>query len=369
MSALKQMNLAEVPSGRLHVWGRTNGRLDPLTLFWTGSCLELNVKAGELWLEVEADFSLFEQWAAVVVNGAVVSRLQLPQGRTWLCLFRGMNQDQEKNIRFVKEVQAMPNDPEARLQIHALRTDGSLEPVAQRPYRLEFVGDSITSGEGLAGAKPEEDWIPMFFSAAYGFPMLTADLCGAECRVISQSGWGVRSSWDNDPACAIPRIYTKVCGPLTGGKNRALGAMEENDFAAWQPDAVVVNLGTNDGGALSQPARIDPTTGESFRQTDDEAGQAAFRQAVVDFLKLLREKNPGAYLLWAYGMAARVMAGQLRRAVADYQLETGDKRVSFLLLPDTVEETVGSRQHPGRRAHARAAAVLADNLKGFLEGK
>lgn len=366
MSSLREILLSEIDPGCLHVWGRTNGFLDPLTLFWTGSCLELNVKASELWLEVETDFSLFEQWAAVVVNGAVISRLPLPAGRIWLCLFRGMDGNKVKNVRFLKEVQVMPNDPEARLQIHAIRTNGSLEPVAQRHHRLEFIGDSITSGEGLVGAKLEEDWIPMFFSAAYGFPLLTSDLCGAECRILSQSGWGVRSSWDNDPACTIPRVYTQVCGPLTGDRNRALGAMAEHDFAAWQPDAVVVNLGTNDGGALSQPARIDPITGESFQQTDSETGQALFRQAVVDFLKLLREKNPRAYLLWAYGMAARVMAGPICQAVAEYQLETGDQRVSFLLLPDTDENTVGSRQHPGRLAHERAAAVLADRLNVIL---
>ena len=369
MPALHEIPLASVPQDRLLALGRTNGSLAPLSLFWTGSGLELNVKAGELWLEVETDFSALEQWAAVVVNGAVISRQMLPAGRHWLCLFRGMDGGKVKNVRLLKEVQAMPHDPKARLQIHALRTDGSLEPVPQRPYKLEFVGDSITSGEGLTGAKREEDWIPMFFSAAYGYAVATADACHADFRILSQSGWGVRSSWDNDPNQAIPKVYTKVCGPLDNAEGRALGAMEENDFAAWQPDAVIVNLGTNDGGAVNQPVWTDPATGEGFRQTADEPGREAFIQAAVSFLKLLREKNPGAYLLWAYGMAGRDMAGPIREAVARYQIKTGDQRASFLLLPDTDDDTVGSRQHPGQKAHSRAAALLADTLKTILEGR
>ena len=57
-------------------------------------------------------------------------------------------------------------------------------------YRLEFVGDSITSGEGTVGAVYEEDWISAFFSAENTYPRMVADALSAEYRVISQSGWG-----------------------------------------------------------------------------------------------------------------------------------------------------------------------------------
>ncbi len=365
---LREYKLTEIPE--LQVFGRTNGSRSPLTLFWTGSALEVTMRAGELWIEVETAFSNMEQWAAVVLNGEMVSRFPLPSGRHWLCLFRGMDPEREKTLRFVKEVQAMPNDPGTRLQIHGLRTDGSFLPGKKRLRRLEFIGDSITSCEGVVGAKEEEDWIPMFFSAAQGYPWQVADLCEADCRVISQSGWGVRSSWDNDPNCTLPSIYDMVCGPLQGEENLALGAHEPNDFAAWQPDVVIVNLGTNDGGATHQPAWQDPDTGERFQQTADEKGRAAFIKDAVSFLKHLREKNPEAYLLWAYGIVGREMAGAIHEAVGKYQTETGDLRVSFLLLPEMNEDTKGARNHPGKKAHENAAAVLADYLKTlWAEGK
>lgn len=367
MPPLKEYPLSALPPESLRVWGRVNRSLSPLTLFWTGSALELNAKSAALWLEVETDFSSFEQWAAVLINGQLIARLPLPRGRSWLCLFQGLDPDKVKNVRFIKEVQPMPADDRALFQIHSLRTDGELLPVPARPRKIEFLGDSITSGEGLIGAKEEEDWRPIFFSGVYGYPFLTAGLCGAEYRQVSQSGWGVLSSWDNMPQCAIPKIYGQVCGPLEGERNRALGCQDAYDFSSWQPDAVVVNLGTNDAGARRQPAYTDPASHTSFRQTGEGAGQAMLRRGAVDFLKELRRRNPNAWLVWAYGMLGRELARELWEAVNEYKKETGDQRAAFLLLPATTEETMGSRGHSGKKAHAQAAEVLADFLKTMWE--
>ena len=59
--------------------------------------------------------------------------------------------------------------------------------------------------------------------------ILTAKKLEADFRIISQSGWGVLSSWDNDPKCAIPKYYEKVCGVVNGERNEELGAYEYKD--------------------------------------------------------------------------------------------------------------------------------------------
>ena len=68
---------------------------------------------------------------------------------------------------------------------------GAFLPLPAPQYRLEFVGDSITSGEGAIGAVPEEAWAGAFFSAENHYARLTADALGAEYRCLSQSGWGI----------------------------------------------------------------------------------------------------------------------------------------------------------------------------------
>ncbi len=372
MEQLKEYKLNEIDQSCLKIWGRTNGNLEPLTVFWTGGGIELNVRASELWLEIETDYDTYELWGSVLVNGAHVSRQMLSKGRYWMCLFRNMDAGCVKNIRFMRDLQAMSDDPGAKLQIHAVRTDGAFEPVEDRPYKIEFIGDSITSGEGTIGAKEENDWISMFFSSVHDYASLVSDACNAECHIISQSGWGVVSGWDNNPNCSLPKYYEQLCGVLKGKRNHVLGADQPYDFTLWQPDVVVINLGTNDGGALEQPEWEDPVTGETFKQHKEEDGSVReadaerFRQGVIDFLKLLRTKNPSAHLIWAYGMLGAPMMGLIKEAVYRYQCEAQDEKVSFLLLPDTTQETVGARCHPGKKSHERAAAVLTDYIRAIL---
>ncbi len=356
----------------LFVLGRTTRERNPLTLFWTGSGIECNVKASELWLEVEADYSIYEPWISVVINGAYVSRFMLVKGKQWICLFRGMNPEITKNVRVLKDIQAMSGDPEHCLQIHSIKTDGTFEEVSEKPYKIEFIGDSITSGEGSIGAKAEEDWISMWFSTQNNYAVMTANALDADYHIISQCGWGVYTSWDNDPHGNIPDYYEKVCGLISGERNRALGANDEYDFQSWQPDVIVINLGTNDDGAFNSPEWMDPDTGEKHKQYRNEDGTYAandilnFEHAVTDFLFKLRKYNPKAQLLWVYGMIGVPIKDPILTALEAYQKQSGDRKVSFLELPDTTEETIGARQHPGALAHQNVSTVLQKKIKELL---
>lgn len=367
---LKMYPLSDLNNLKVH--GRTSGNLTPLTLFWTGSAIELNVKASELWIEVETDYDHYEPWISVLINSAAVSRQMLTAGRYWVCIFRGMNANVVKNVRIVKELQAMSEDPSCSLQIHAIKVDGEFIPVEDKPYKIEFIGDSITSGEGIIGAKAEEDWIPMWFSAVNNYSAMTAETLNADYRVISQSGWGVYTSWDNNPHGNIPEYYEQVCGLLTGDNNKALGAFEENPFDSWQPDVVVVNLGTNDGGAFQSPEWKDEVTGATHKQrlnddgTYNEEDLKCFEDAVENFLFTLRKNNKNAYIVWAYGMLGIPMMPAINRAVDTYIKKTGDKKVSVFQIPNTTDESVGSRSHPGVLAHKKAATELSGYLKELL---
>ena len=367
---LKVTALADIIN--MKVYGRTTECRSPLTLFWTGSAVEFNAKGSELWLEVEVDYDAYEPWVSILINDVPVSRQMLTAGRYWVCLFRGMKENVIKNVRMIKDVQAMSGDTNCSLQLHAVKFDGEFLPVGEKPLKLEFIGDSITSGEGAMGSKEEDDWIPMWFSAVDNYCAMTAQALNADMRIISQSGWGVLTGWDNNPHCNIPEYYEKVCGILNGEKNRALGAFEDYDFASWQPDAIVVNLGTNDTGAFYSPEWKDEVTGEVHKQRLNEDGSfhaddlKAFELAVTNFLIKLRKYNRKAHIVWAYGMLGIPMMPSIYRAVDHYVNKTGDRNVSVFQLPNTTEEALGARKHPGLRAHEKAAEELVEHLKGFI---
>lgn len=225
-----------------------------------------------------------------------------------------------------------------------LETDGEISPSPAYKYMLEFVGDSITSGEGAIGAQTEEEWISAWFSSVQTFPFLTAQRLGAEYRIISQSGWGISRDWAGDKNNVLPRIYDRTAYP---------GFPEKRyDFSREPAGAVIINLGTND----AQP----------------RADLAAVKEKGLAFLKEVRTKNPGAVIVWCYGMLGSGRCGStdmketLEDMIAAYRSESGDERVFYLQLPNTEGEDLGARSHPGLPSHAKAADVLSAFLQKVL---
>lgn len=335
-------------------------------LFWACSGLELRFTGSELHIVLEVAFAHSEPWVVVELDGAPLIRVPLNPGVNNLCLLRGMEPGRVKRVRLFRESQPMPADPRQRLLVQELRWEGgSFLPPEEKPLRLEFVGDSLTSGEGAAGAREDLDWVPALFSGYGAWPRLTADALGADFRVVSQSGWGVRSGWDNDPRHALPAWYEAVCGPSLGDACRSLGAQSYNDFSAWRPDAVLVNLGSNDANAMTQPPWLGPD-GETFRQDGGTEGMERFSYAVLLFLRKLRRCNPDARLVWAYGMAGDALRPQVEGAVERFREETGDENTWYLPLPEATEASMGSRNHPGAACHRAAAETAAAFLRSIL---
>lgn len=351
------------------IYGRTDESQYPLPLFFNGSGIEINVTGSELWIDIDVNYDIFEPWIFTKLNDAFMSRQMLTKGSYSICLFRGMSPDTVKNFKFFRELQATSNDDTCQLLIRGFRTDGFFLPVSDKKYKLEFIGDSITSGEGTYGATDDNDWIPMYMSFSHDYAMMVSDAMDADFRLISQGGWGVLCGWDNDPRHNIPSCYERICGLIGGDANETLGASKPYRFQDWKPDAIIVNLGTNDASAFTQPPFTIPETGETFWQRSEPDGSPnpedieRFKQAVIDFLFMIRRNNPDSHIVWAYGMYNYDMIFPITDAMNRYRKMSGDTNVAFLQLPDTTPETVGSRCHPGIKSHERAAKMLVEYLK------
>lgn len=356
----------------IHILGRTC-RKNPLPLFWTASGLELRTDGSELWFELESDYETMEEWVRIEVDGFCLQRLIVPKGKSRLCAFRGFPAGTMRTVRLLKEVQPMREDEKRCLLVHGLDCEGTLYPVPAGACRIEFVGDSLSSGVGLAGAPSLVGAGPAVYGLDGNYALLTAEHFQADFRILAQCGWGAHCSCFNDFIRIMPRYYEQVCGVLTGEHNRQLGAFEQNDFSEWQPDLVVVNLGSNDGFAIDRPAWVDPQDDSSHQMISrpcgglEEQSALRFEASVKDFLRKLRRLNPGAYLLWVYGMCEHRMAPYLETAVREYREESGDEKADFLLLPATNPLWVGSENHPGKKEHALAAEVLIDRVEGILK--
>lgn len=364
------MRVYEPTDERILILGRTVLR-SPLPLFWTASGLEFQTDSSEVWFDLESDYGEREEWIRIEVQGCCMQRMMVPRGRSRICAFRRWPMDTVRTIRLLKEVQPMREDEGRYLLVHGIECDGEISVMEPKRCRLEFVGDSLSSGEGLGGFPGLLGAGSAMFGIEGHYALKTAAYFDADFRILSQSGWGVYSSCYNDLIRVMPKYYEQICGVLAGEKNGKLGAYEKNDFDAWKPDVVVINLGSNDGFALDREGWVNPEDGREYRQVTNEYGgveersAVRFEEAVADFLKTLRVLNPDAYLLWAYGMCDHMMRPYLERAIKLYRERTGDSRADFQVLPATTSLWVGSSNHPGAITHCLAAEVLIDRINAI----
>ena len=130
---------------------RLLGRMDlsrrPLALDWTGSGLECSFRGSDLWAELEAPAASPVMWMIVLADGAPVARFPVEPGIRFYPLVLGMEPQNARTVTLMKETQCMPDQPESTVLLHSLRMNGDLEPLPARDLKIEFVGDSLTSGE------------------------------------------------------------------------------------------------------------------------------------------------------------------------------------------------------------------------------
>lgn len=361
-------DISEIKNIKVH--GRTSKK-SPYTLFWTASMIEMNVKASELWVELYSDYEELEQWITVLINDSFVSRQMLLRGKQDICVFRSFDSSKVKNIKIIKDTQAMSGNQNTYITFTGIKTDASVDsflPVEDRKLKIEVIGDSITSGEGIYGAHEEMEWIAMWFAGSKTYEYQLARKLNADLRVFSQSGWGIYCSWDNNLNCALRKYYEEVCSLDNGERSIEKGSHDKYDFASWQPDFVIVNLGTNDGGAFTNAEWKDEKTGIVYKQRLNSDGsfnkedQDKVSECTDDFLQKIRKDNPKAKIIWVYGMLGNPMKDALLKGIDTYKSSKKDSDVFFVELEDSVDETYGSRGHPGPIAHENTANRIYDFL-------
>ncbi len=321
--------------------GRRDENEETCSLWWQGDGVRFLFGGTWLRAEIEAPEGDQAAWMAVLAEDVLIARFPLQPGKHLYPILEGMEAAAPHEITLIRDTQPVLDKEPVRL--HCLETDGSLSAAEPRKRLIEFLGDSLTVGEGAVGPESARDWRMAWMSQALAFPTFSAGLLQADKRVIAVSGWGASCGWDGDPASRIGLIYERLCARIASGDRPYA-------FREREADAVVINLGTNDAGALRLAQ-------------DPAAHRERFERNARELIALVRSRQPGAHILWAYGLCGDELAPEIRRAV-DAIRASGDGRVSFLPLSGSGGDT-GALLHPGRKAHERAAEEIARALRSL----
>ena len=362
-----------------HILGRTvpvEGD-KPLVLFWAASGLELTVKSSDVYILISSNYSKNEPWISIYINGRAISRFMVEKDQTkWVCIAKNMNIKNENTITIYKDTQPMPDDSLHSLFIHEVKLSegGIFCPPKKKQIKIEFVGDSTTSGEGLAGGPKDMVWIPQFFVGSLSYAVQMARKLNADFSVVSQSGWGICWGWDGNRNSKIPPFYEQICGVSRSDYQKSIGSQNQYDFKGGA-DYVIVKLGGNDDVAFNQPPWRESEFEDKYKLNLNEDSTVCEKESniiinsVKDFLKIIRKNNPKAIIIWCWGMVKHLLVPPLiQYGVEEYIFESGDKNVYTLELDymdeiETNEDDKGSRAHPGFKTHKIASEKLCDFIK------
>ena len=312
-------------------------------LWWSGSGVRFTAACSYIIVEAESFADEYAPWLGVLADGAPVARWPVMPGRHVYPVLAGMDRSVSHEITILRDSQPGGDEP-FPVTLTALETDGEIRPAAEKPRLIEFIGDSLTAGEGCLGPVSAQEWRMPWISHMGTWAFRAARLLGAEERVLALGGYGAWRSWDDNADHVMGALYDRLCAPVAAGD-------VPYDFNGRQADAVVINLGTNDSGPVSRA----PDRAEASRQ---------FVSSAEALMLKVRRRQPGAFILWAYGLCGDALMPEIRRAV-DARRAAGDERTAFLALSDCAGD-LGSRSHPSRAAHRKAAEETAGYLRSAL---
>ncbi|MBN1605948.1 MAG: hypothetical protein JW940_04915 [Polyangiaceae bacterium] len=214
--------------------------------------------------------------------------------------------------------------------------------------KLLFIGDSVTCGEGAdrASAVPGDTAASSDATRSYG--MLVAAALGAQCHLVCYGGRGLIRDWQGRRDVLNAPEFEEL----------SLAVEDERvawDYRAYQPDAIVVSLGTNDFNLGIGPL----------------PAEREFVDAYARFLRALRGRYPAAKTAVTEGAIvndeadpARPQKTVLRRYLAATVRQLADPGVVF--LPSRHYPGDATNAHPTGEQHAAMARDLEGPLRALV---
>ncbi len=203
----------------------------------------------------------------------------------------------------------------------------TLLPPGKRPdRRIEFIGNSITCGYGVLSDSSNCHFSKQTEDAGMSYASMVARELHADYHLISYSGRGVVRNYGDKNKTSLhpmPSLYDRTLYSDTTLKW---------NFKEWIPQAVIINLGTNDFSTHPYP--------------DKDVFQAAYNKLI----NRVRSIYPHVTIFCVIGpMIGEPCTSDIKEVVKEQQLKEGrDKDVFFINIPrsDMNNNDWGCDMHP-----------------------
>ena len=350
------MNVLE-NKGNYRLGGRTTWQEGALYLGYSASFLEFTFRGTKVEAELLTDRLDWEEihraWVAVFLDGAEepTQRIKLTKEKERFVLFES-TEPMEVTLRIMKYSEAAFG----AVGIASLNVEGELlTPPASKVKKIEVIGDSITCGYGIEGIVDKDTFTTAQENPWNAYGCRIARTLDADFSLISWSGNGIISHYVdesvNEPRneeALMPELYPYEDYSADLRRNKARADYIKRDFSAYQPQLIIINLGTNDGSYTRNiPAR-----------------DRAFVNGYVKFLRQIREVNPEANILCTVGLMRQETNALVKEAVERINV-FGDSKVFFkeAFLQNGEVDGIGADWHPTESTQKKFAEYLLEFIK------
>jgi hypothetical protein len=302
---------------------------------WPGSAIMVRFRGTAVSARLRSTKG--EDYFEVNIDGTQSSTARISEEKSSTLLTRGLASG-EHTLELVKRTEAMSST--VSFLGFELEKDGKVVPLPARPRRrIEVYGDSVSCGNSCEGAGPNENMSRRTSNSHLAYGAVAARALSAEYTCIAWSGRKLL------PANSLREVHDLTLAPWDNAPKW--------DYS-WIPQAVVINLGSNDYGNGKYPE------------------ENAWTEAYVAFIKEFRGRYPQCAVFCCLcgsivGKDREPMRRLTRRAVERQKAE-GDRKVHFVELPEmSGDGMIGPGWHPTVKCHALMGEALAKSIKALME--
>lgn len=275
-------------------------------------------------------------------GGAPVT-MRLAQGENAIALPTGTAPAEGRVVELARRTEAWMGEV-ALEAIDLAPGSALLEPPARPARRLMFIGDSTTCGEFNERCPPQEEISARTTNALRSYGPLIARVLDAQFHLVAYGGQGIVRDWsgksEGEHVVLAPDYFERSLPRDPGARW---------DHARYQPDVVLINVGTDFDAGLP--------------------GEASYVQSYASFVRQVRVAHPTAYILLSEsnflsdapgseGAAARAQLWRTIEAVVELGRQAGDERIG----------AVRSSYFPGTPADTHLTAFQHERLARELAG-
>ncbi len=338
------LQAATIPAAdpKIHYSGRfdTTGENAAAPLCtWTGSAATITISGGSASVRLREKTGK-NHWQ-VIHNGTPTAVLALEPGDKDYVIAQNLPAGTH-TLQIFKRTEASQGP--TQILSFTIDDDASLLPTQPLARRIEVIGDSISCGFGNEAASKEEKFTPATENGWLAYGAVAARAVNADYTCIA---WAGKRLW---PGNSIIDLYGRIAPNTTTA---------QWDFAkVAAPDAVIINLGTNEF---------------NDKQNPDEAGWTA---AYLKFIGDIRGRYPKAAIYCAVGPMISNWPGNRKpretilgylKSVVEQASAAGGPPVRLLDFGVQYQHHgIGASWHPSVKTHSLMADKLTAALKQDL---